>query len=218
MTRAPATGFQRPAIDETLISEFLRKHDELQKRLMMGAIAGGVVICMISTLIITVIYMILANDTSFMLTYIVIGIVTLPISFAIAHYLKGSILEATVPDSAFMESRMGARMVGPALVVAEIANFGPRLVLYGIKTLQNHHWIGQPQPARIAAAVAVMVTADAAVTPVKLLLSGETADQLEPVMAFLLYHELVDMSKTGDRLWLTTEGKRKLGLTPAPPV
>jgi hypothetical protein len=107
--------------------------------------------------------------------------------------------------------------VGPVLVVAEIANFGPRLILYGVKTLRNRHWIGQPQPVRIAAAVAAMVAADKAIPPAKLLLPGETADDLDPVMAFLLYHELADMSKTGDRMWLTTEGKRKLGLTPGAP-
>jgi hypothetical protein len=177
-----------------------------------------VVLCGFATLIITLLLftLILTSPVggSFLLTWIIVAIVTLPFSFLIAHYLKGSILEATVPDSDFMESRVGARVVGPFLVVAEIANFGPRLVLYGIKTLRNRHWIGQAQPARIAAAVATMIAADKAIAPAKLLLPGETADDLDPIMAFLLYHELADMSKTGDRMWLSTEGKRKLGLTP----
>jgi hypothetical protein len=216
MTRVPTAPFHRPPIDEALIASFMHRQSDLQKRLMAGAIAGGIALCLFAVLVITLLVFMLIGPVgeSFVLTYLVVAVVSLPISFVIAHYLKGSILEATVPDSDLLSNRMMSRTVGVPLVVAEIANFGPRLVLYGVKTLRGRRWIVPPDPGRIATAIAMLVAADSALSPGKLLLPGETADDLEPLLAFLLYHELVDLSKNGDRLWLTTEGKRKLGLTP----
>lgn len=39
------------------------------------------------------------------------------------------------------------------------------------------------------------------------------ADVLEPLLAFLMYHDLADISKAGDRVWLSSVAKAKLGLS-----
>ncbi len=213
MTRAPAHLFQRQAIDHDQVMAMLAKVEETHRNNAWAGIAGGAALCGVSVLILTTFYFLItfAWIVSFKVTYLVVGVVCLPGLFWVAHKLKGSILEATVPGSDLLQTRIVGRRVIPLLVVAEMANIGPRLVLWGVSQIRGRTAFGAIPPERVGAAVATLMAADAGISPAKLIQPGETADQLEPLLGVLLYYELADISKNADKVWITTEAKKKMG-------
>jgi hypothetical protein len=54
------------------------------------------------------------------------------------------------------------------------------------------------------------MSTDSGISPAALLLPGEPADRLAPLLAYLLYHEIIDLSKQGDRVWLISHIRRDL--------
>ena len=216
MTRAPAHIYQRPTVDQATVMDMLDRVEHTHRNNATAAVAGGAVLCLVSVLLLTILYYLLAfggiGDLGFKWTYVIVGLVSLPLLFLIAFKLQGSVLEATVPGSTLLESRIIGQQVVPLLVVGEMANVGPRLVLWGISQLRGRSAFGTMQHERLAAALLTLIEADGGVSPAKLLLPGESADALEPMLGSLLYFELADIGKKGDRVWVTTEAKKKLGL------
>jgi hypothetical protein len=214
MTRAPGTLFQKRAVDVHRVTDMLIRAEQTHRNNAWAAIAGGGMLCLVSVFLLTVLYELLPTPSigGFKFTYIVVGIVGLPLLFWLAYKLQGSLLEATVPGSDLLQTRIVGRRVIPILFVAEIANIGPRLVLWGIAQVRGRSAFGTMSHDRLAAALVTLAEADGGISPAKLILPGESADQLEPLLGVLLYHELADLSKNADRVWITTEAKRKLAM------
>ena len=217
MTRAPAhLQYQRPTVDHAAVMDMLDRVEQSHRNNAWAGIAGGGVLCLFSVLLLTLIYYILAFGSiggwGFKATYLIIGVVCLPLLFWIAYKLQGSVLEATVPGSDLLQTRIIGRRVIPLLVVGEVANIGPRLVLWGVSQVRGRSAFGPMSHERVGTALLTLVAADGGISPAKLILPGESADQLEPLLGVLLYFELADISKNADRVWVTTEAKRKLGM------
>jgi hypothetical protein len=83
------------------------------------------------------------------------------------------------------------------------------MVIWSVGRIVGHRRIHSIGLGRIAQAVAELTRFGQGVKPSALLFPNESAKQLEPILAFLLYHEIVDLAKRGDRIWLTSEFVRK---------
>jgi len=142
-------------------------------------------------------------------TYWLIAAISMPIFFWVAWRLRGSVLENTVADADSLSGPFMGRTVGPLLVIAEMATAGPRMVIWSIARIIGHRRIHGIGLGRIAQAVAELTRFDESVKPSALLFPNESPKQLEPILAFLLYHEIVDLAKRSDRIWLTSEFVRR---------
>jgi hypothetical protein len=98
------------------------------------------------------------------------------------------------------------------MLVMEIGNIGPRMVLHFYRRTTARRRAGRVPADRLAQALCALSAAGGSLPPAKLLLPNEPASQLEPLLGVLLFHDLADISKTGDRIWLTTPARTKLGL------
>jgi hypothetical protein len=144
-------------------------------------------------------------------TFIWISVISLPLLYLFAWWLKGSILESSV-ETLDSIGRFGRRRVALPLVILEMSNIGPRMVLYGIKLHRGRQRIGGADLERVALAVQTLASFDEGIPPAKLLRPGEPPAKLEALLGFLMFHDLADISKTGDRVWLRTETRQSLGI------
>ena len=214
MTRAPGHLFQRRTIDPNVVLATLDRIEQTHRSNAWAAIAGGVVLCAFSVLLLCVFYVVISWSwiVNFKVTFLLFAVLFLPLLFLLAIKVQGSVLEATVPGSDLLQTRIiGGRVVG-VLFIAEMANVGPRLTLWGISQVRGRSAFGTLPHDRVAAALLTLADADTGISPAKLLLPGESADMLEPILGTLLYFDLADISKNADKVWITTEAKKKLGL------
>lgn len=200
--------------DTAAIVAFLRRLKLRNQIQTYAALIGGILVALLGPLCILLFYLLfsltLLSSYGFWGAYCRIATVTLPIFFLMAYWLRGSVLERWVPDGDTLSGRFMRKCVAPTLIILEIANIGPRLVLWAIDRLRGQYRVrGAPLP-RIAQAIGTFLKTDSGISPAALLLSGEPADRLAPLLAFLLYHQIVDLSKQGDRVWLVSHWRREL--------
>ena len=201
-------------IDPQPIVVYLTKLRQWHRIKTFAALFGGAVLSLLGPLLFTLFFLMISlsliSSYGFWGTYWIIAAITLPICFILAYYLKGSVLERWVPDGDTLSGRFMRRIIAPTLVILEIANIGPRLVLWAIDRLRDQGRVRGATPERIAQCLATLMIAEGGIGPAELLLPGEPADRLEPLLAFLLYHGIVDLSKQGDRVWLVSHIRRQL--------
>jgi hypothetical protein len=149
------------------------------------------------------------GEFHFWSTFLWICVISLPLLFLLAWGLKGSILEQS-QDTLDTIGRYGRRRAALPLVILEISNIGPRMVLYGIQLHRGRQNTGSVNLERAAMALHTLAMYDEGISPAKLLRPGEPPAQLEPLLGFLMFHDLADISKTGDRVWLRSEAREKL--------
>ena len=221
MTRATGTAFKGRQIDPAAVHAALGKMEEQHKNAAWAAILGGFFLCLATALVLSILYFLFSGLNTiggwpFKVTFFIVLIVCLPAMFLLAANLQRGLPEAGgAPAAGGAAPLLADRDDGtesPVRWAAERANMGPRLVLWGVRQVRGRSAFGVVPHDRLVAALVTLATADAGISPAKLLLPGESADQLEPLLGVLLHHDLADLSKNADRVWITTDGKRKIGL------
>jgi hypothetical protein len=181
-------------------------------------LALGVPLSLIGPLLITLLVWAYAISHRHVLhfwpTFWVVTLVSLPLMFAFAAALKGGVLDRAV-DAGFggadtMIGRYAQRRAALPLVLAEVANIGPRMVVHGLRRLRERRRAGSIDIDRCAAAVVMLMKADGGVPPVQLLNPGERPDVLEPLLGVLMFHEVADVSAKGDRVWVRSDVREAL--------
>jgi hypothetical protein len=179
-----------------------------------SALLGGAVLSLLGPMLLMLFCLLFSTTLmasyGFWGAYWIIAGVSLPVFFLIAYRLRGSVLEHMVPDEDSLSGRFMQRKVAPLLVIAEMANIGPRLVLWAIERMLGHRRVRGVGLGRIAQAVGELANAHEGIGPAKLLFPDESPRQLEPIIAFMLYHQIADLSKRADRVWLTSDFRRRL--------
>jgi hypothetical protein len=197
-------------VNPRVILPFLKRLQRTHQIHTYAALIGGAILSLLGPLFFTLCFLIfsfsLILDHGFWGAYCIIAVLTLPIFFGIAAWLRGSVLEAANDSDSIFFSRIFLRV----LIVLEIANIGPRLVLWAVGRLRGQWRVRHTKLGRVAQCVATLTETDGGISPAKLLFPEESVDALEPLLAFLLYHEIVDLSKQGDRVWLVSHIRRKL--------
>jgi len=144
-----------------------------------------------------------------------VGIVCLwflPILFLIEWVTRGKLLENTVDEVDGMGRFVAGRVVAGAVFV-EVCLWGPRMVSGGVRKqigLTRHR---RADRALAAAMLAELLNRGEGLAIGDLFaLARERDDAFSESLAYLMFHDLVDISKSGDRVWLCSEGKKSLGL------
>jgi hypothetical protein len=200
--------------DPRVILPFLKQLQRKHQIQSYAGLIGGAVLCLLGPMLIMLFCLMFSTTLMFSYgfwgAYWIIAAISLPICFLIAYRLRGSVLENMAPDGDSLSGRFVQRKVAPLLVVLEIANIGPRLVIWAIGRIIGHRRVSKIGLGRIAQAVAELANTQDGIGPAKLVFPGESPKKLEPILAYLLYHEIVDLSKRADRVWLTSQFRRQL--------
>jgi hypothetical protein len=201
-------------VDPQALLLYLKKLRRNHRIKTWAALIGGLILSLLGPMLITLsclmISLSLIGSHGFWGTYWIITAITLPICFVIAYFVQGSVLERWVPDGDTLSGRFMRRIIAPNLILLEIANIGPRLLLWSANRFLGHNRVHGATPLRIAQCLSTLIKADGGISPAALLLPGESADRLEPLLAYLLYNGIVDLSKRGDRVWLISQVRREL--------
>lgn len=136
----------------------------------------------------------------------------LPILFFIEWVTRGKLLENTVEEVDGMGRFIGGRVVAGAVFV-EVCLWGPRMVSGGVRKqfgLSRHR---RADRALAAAMYAELLNRGEGLPIGELFVLAQNRDEaFSDALAYLMFHDLVDVSKSGDRVWLTSEGKKTLGI------
>ncbi len=220
MTRAPGNLFQRREIDPAAVAAALTAIEEQHKARAWVFVLGGSLLCLAVAVALAVLYFLLSGlntigDWPFKYTVLIMAVVCVPAMFLLAANLQRGLPQPGAPGDELLADRGREGADTPESVarsVAEKANLGPRMVLWGVAQLRGRSAFGPVSHERVTAALTTLAAADGGIAPVKLILPGESADQLEPLLGVLLHHDLADLSKRADKVWITTDAKRKMGL------
>jgi len=202
------------SVEPRVILPFLKKLQLAHQLQTYAALLGGILLSLLGPLVVTLSFLLfslgLILDHGFWGAYWIIAACTLPIFFGVAAWLRGSVLEHAVMETDSFTGIFVSRFLVKVLLIVEIANIGPRLVLWAIDRWRGQMRVRSTKLGRAAQCVAVLTKVDGGISPAKLLFPEESPDKLEPLLAFLLYHQIVDLSKQGDRVWLVSHVRRKL--------
>ena len=219
MTRAAGPAVTPRSIDAPTVLDALARMEVSHRNTAWAAVAGGAGLSLAVVLGIAVLYCTFSGFSTiggwgFTVTYLVMAVVFLPILFLLAaKFQQGPPDPSGGGGTMLTTASLEDDDTPPLHKLADRANAGPRYVLWGVDQLRHERSaFGAVSHERVAAALLTLVTADGGVSPAKLVLPGESADHLEPVLAVLLHHDLTGLSKAGDRIWITTAAKRKLGM------
>jgi hypothetical protein len=136
----------------------------------------------------------------------------LPIMFFVEWVTRGKLLENTVEETSDMGRFVAGRMVAGAVFV-EVCLWGPRMVTGGVRKqigLTRHRHADR---ALAAAMISEMANRGDGLPIGELFaLAQNRDDAFGDALAYLMFHDLADVSKSGDRVWLCSDGKKALGL------
>ncbi len=134
-----------------------------------------------------------------------------PITFILAGTLGGNLFDAgmeRVNDTTVVGVMTQPHMAG-WLMLLQIANFGPYLAVFGVRCCWQRLAIGKIDLNIAAQSVATLLAADGAVAP-SMLWREKTAAEGARLTRFLRFHEIVDVSKNKDRVWICGEARKEL--------
>ena len=212
MPSSPAISKPRGPDTAAILAALKRYESAYRTKVTVAMLVGGV-LSFLGPLILTCFVWLFAvhdhREFAFWRGYWIVTVVSMPIFYLLAIAVKGSVLESAAEGGA-LDNRFVARRIGIGLILAELANIGPRLVVYGWRKRGARRAAGQVDLSRVAAAVVALAVVDGSIGPVKLLQPGESPDVLESLLGFLLFYDIADVSKAGDRVWLSSGARAKL--------
>jgi hypothetical protein len=206
----------QPILALDVAEAFYRRCEFSFSAQLAALIIFGLPLSLLGPLLITVI--VLANSANhhvefhFLAKFVTICMVSLPFFFVIAATLPGSILEANA-EMFHGHTRMSRRTVGKAaapLLIIEICNIGPRMIVYAYKRFRARELSGTASAERVAQAISTLASSDGGIAPVKLMLPGDSPELFQSLLAILFFYEIADSSESGDRIWMMSDVKSKL--------
>jgi hypothetical protein len=161
----------RPRVPEAAsVVAFLRSRDRRFHACMFTLLLVGLPLCLIGPFLITGFAWALAarrgNFIEFWHTFWIVTAVGVPLLLLLAAALKGSLLDQAAEEGTFDASSIAgfyyARRAAGPLVIIEIANAGPRMVLQAVRRLTARRHAGSPDVGRVARAVVTLFAPTAA--------------------------------------------------------
>ena len=138
----------------------------------------------------------------------------IPLLFALEWSTRGAFLDDSVgamggEDN--MSASFSHRGLSSLALLTEISLWGPRIILTAIKRLAGASRLGR-NPQRPAAAILATLLAreDGMRCASVMTRAGLDADAFGDGLAYLLYHEWVDLSKDGLQMWILSDARRRI--------
>ena len=136
--------------------------------------------------------------------------ILLPVLFLIEWVTRGRLFDNTVEAMDDMPLGVERRLVGGAFL-AEMCLWGPRMITAGFRNLAGLARHRDADRVLAAAIIATLLNRGEGVGVVELYAHAQGRDDaFGRVLAYLLFYELIGMSKNGDRLWLLSDAKKVL--------
>jgi hypothetical protein len=211
---------QKRTLDAALILALIKEKERTQWTKICISLLLGMLLLPVGPLVINValwvpyqaVNVIFRNrfDRTFLFWphYWIVAVISLPLLFLLATLVRGSPLDAAAENSG--ESFKWAFGMVP-LALLEAGNIGPRLMVSGIRQWRVRRGLGAIDPNHLVDAILRLSDCMKSVSPLAILQPGQSANHLEQILPILLFYDIADISKTGDRVWLSSSAKRRLG-------
>lgn len=144
------------------------------------------------------------------------AMVLLPILFLVEWLTRGKFMENTAESLEEMGGWRYMPGVGRGITAAvffEVCLWGPRMVIAGTKKIAGQAEHAAADRAVAATMVHAFATRDSGINIGELFtLTNGRDDVFGDVLAYLLYFEVIGMSKNADRVWMLSDAQRALKL------
>jgi hypothetical protein len=142
------------------------------------------------------------------------SLVIIPLLFALEWSTRGAFLDDSVgamggEDN--MSASFSHRGLSSLALLTEISLWGPRIILASIKRLTGASRLGRNPQHPAAAILATLLARDEGMRCAAVMSRANLdADNFGDGLAYLIYHEWVDLSKDGLHLWILSEARRRV--------
>jgi len=110
-----------------------------------------------------------------------------------------------------MSASFSHRQMATLALLTEISLWGPRITLTAIKRLSGATRLGlNPQPDAAAVLAVLLRREDGTASATVLTVTGLTAERFGDALAYLTFHEWIDISKDGLYLWILSDARKRL--------
>jgi hypothetical protein len=138
----------------------------------------------------------------------------IPLLFLMEWMTRGAFMDDAVDGiggADNMSASFGHRQMSSLALVTEISLWGPRIIITAARRFTAASRLGRnPQPAA-AAVLAVLLRRDDGTPSASVLTqSGLSADDFGDALAYLTFHEWIDISKDGAVVWICTAARKRL--------
>jgi hypothetical protein len=142
------------------------------------------------------------------------SIAIIPLLFALEWTTRGSFLDNSVDamgGTDNMAASFGHRQWASLALLTEISLWGPRIILAAIKRLSGASRLGRNPQRPAAAILATLLSRQEGMRCASVMTrTGLDADAFGDGLAYLLYHEWVDLSKDGLQMWILSDARRRI--------
>jgi hypothetical protein len=213
----PATAAS-PAVDSDHLVSCLRRYDRgFRTRWLLMFFLGMVAVWIGPFLAATIFWMLQFQvggipDTW---TYVFMwSLWVIPLLFILEWATRGIFLDDAVDGmggAGNMSASFGHRQWAVLALLTEISLWGPRIIFTSINRLSRAAKLGvNPHPGGAAVLVVLLRREDGTPTSTVLTACGLSAEAFGDALAYLMYHEWIDLSKDGLYLWILSDAKRRL--------
>jgi hypothetical protein len=138
----------------------------------------------------------------------------IPFLFLMEWMTRGAFMDDAVDGmggAGNMSASFGHRQWASLALLTEISLWGPRITLAAVNRLSRAARLGRnPQPAA-AKVLAILLSRDEGMRCASAMTrSGLSADAFGDGLAYLMFHEWVDLSKDGLFVWLLSDARRRI--------
>ncbi|MDB5322495.1 MAG: hypothetical protein JWN40_4126 [Phycisphaerales bacterium] len=138
----------------------------------------------------------------------------IPLLFLMEWMTRGAFMDDAVDGiggTDNMSASFSHRQMATLALLTEISLWGPRIILTALRRLSGASRLGRdPQPAAAAVLAVLLRREDGTPSATVLTQSGLAADPFGDALAYLTYHEWIDISKDGLQLWILTAARKRL--------
>lgn len=204
--------------DDKEIVRRLRAFDARYRTRWTTLLLLGVLVCWVGPVFFTMIiwitqYMAHSDAIDLPVTFAWCCAIGIPVLFALEFATRGMFYET--PDGASVDSMGGdapANRAGAFALMIEISLWGPRMVITGIKRLRSEGRFGNTTRKTGATIVICLAKCeDGGMGTAQIFTRCAVSDELfADALAYLMYHDRVDISKDGSRIWILSETRRRL--------
>jgi hypothetical protein len=223
----PQTAYRPPASRLTAeqVADKLRRNESAFRTRWIILIALGAIVTMLVPLVIAALkwsaQAMRRNPPpqSFMMIAFQVCAIALPIFFLLEWITRGKLMEKTAETVGDLGLSSGARLmpgVGRGVAVIAFIEFclwGPRMVIAGSKRIfgmSRHRGADRALAGKMLHAL--IVKGEGLPTAKLYPLADGRDDAFSDALAYLLFFDLIGISKTGDRAWMLGDAKRTLKL------
>ena len=214
MSRNTFGGIRRPSFNvDEIVGKLRRINRNYGVKIWISVVSGVALLPAGAFLITCMVWLFdfsFGEQIAFWHAYWMTLLIATPLMFLVALSVRGSVLEDHMPEAdGFFARRMVGR-IAVFLLIIEFATIGPRLMIHAFRQWRRRSAVGRVNVKRVAEAVVVLLVTDQGVNPVQLVNEKDAEGTLTNILGFLMLHDLADVAKTGDRVWLRSTGREMM--------